>query len=191
MEVTVIEAECVSIHCYCGPKELLFETVMHLEETQGPPAGRIVKVVFYLYGIDLKECTLTYDSLKNNFADVFERYSMNLIMVRSRAEVEELLEQMRKMNSREFEVNYLKLQSVSEERITEDILHAYVGKKFKWNAVKTAYFLEKNRIRTVQDLLGYDKYPQWEHKVVGKTRAFKEYCEARLRSEGRLGGGRR
>ena len=42
---------------------------------------------------------------------------MNILMVKSKDEENELIAQLRKMNSQEFEYNYLKLQDISLRRI--------------------------------------------------------------------------
>ena len=65
------------------------------------------------------------------------------------------------MNTQEFECKYLKLQGISEQKIESELLSKYIEEKFKWNKVKTQYFLEKNQINDLISLIGYDRYPQW------------------------------
>ena len=84
---------------------------------------------------------------------------------------------MKKMNSFEFEFNYLKLQEISERRINIELTNSYIGKKFRWGDVKTDYFLQKNQINSVSKLLAYDKYPPMEKSIVKKTQDFGHYCE--------------
>lgn len=76
-------------------------------------------------------------------------------------EFPELVDQVQRMNSTAFEVNYLKLQDISEQRINQNMISDYIKNKFKWNKVKTQYFLHKNSINSVQDLLTYQMYPRW------------------------------
>jgi hypothetical protein len=73
-------------------------------------------------------------------------------------------------------VNYLKLQEISERKIRSELLQGYIGKKFKWSRVKTNYFLEKNNINSIEQLVNYHQFPQWENKMVRKTLEFSNYC---------------
>lgn len=49
---------------------------------------------------------------------------------------------------------------MSERKINGDLINNFVTNKFKWNNVKTNYFLERNQINSVSKMLNYDKYPQ-------------------------------
>lgn len=73
-------------------------------------------------------------------------------------------------------MNYLKLQEISERKIRSELLQGYIGKKFKWSQVKTNYFLEKNNINSIEQLVNYHQFPQWENKMVRKTLEFSNYC---------------
>lgn len=73
-------------------------------------------------------------------------------------------------------MNYLKLQEISERKIRSELLQGYIGKKFKWSRVKTNYFLEKNNINSIEQLVNYHQFPQWENKMVRKTLEFSNYC---------------
>ena len=77
----------------------------------------------------------------------------------------------------------MRVQGLSAQRIESNMLKDFVVKKFKWNEVKTKYFLEKNKIAEVRKLVGYNGYPHWEQKVVDKTRQFKRFCENREKRE--------
>lgn len=59
------------------------------------------------------------------------------------------------------------------------MVQGYIGKKFKWNQVKTGYFLEKNNINSIEQLFRYDRFPHWEANIIRKTLNFKEYCQKR------------
>ena len=65
------------------------------------------------------------------------------------------------MNSKEFELNYLRIQGLSVERTSDDIIRRYISKKFRWNQVKVNYFVERNKIVGMGRVLEYDKYPHW------------------------------
>ena len=41
------------------------------------------------------------------------------------------------------------------------MVNTYVDKKFKWKKVKTKYFMEKNKVRDIHGILGYNDYPLW------------------------------
>lgn len=69
------------------------------------------------------------------------------------------------------------MQEISERRINVDLVNSYISKKFKWNDVKMDYFLQKNQITSISKLLNYDKYPQMEKNIVGKTLDFARYCQ--------------
>ena len=70
----------------------------------------------------------------------------------------------------------MRVQGLAAQRIESNMLRDFIEKKFKWNDVKTKYFLEKNKIAEVRNLVCYNGYPHWEHKVVEKTRFFKKFC---------------
>lgn len=56
MQKTVIEAECVCIACYHGTKEQLFATLSHIDEHGvRAPNGKIVKLVFYVSNLTLRD----------------------------------------------------------------------------------------------------------------------------------------
>ena len=178
MELVVIEADMVDIHCYHGTKEKVFVQIEELASPQyQPPTSKMIKVVFLVYNMSLKQYSTIYESMKSHFGPTVLTYSINLLMVRSKEEIEETIGQMRKMNSSEFQFNYLKLQEISQRRINVDLVNSYISKKFKWNDVKMDYFLQKNQITSISKLLNYDKYPQMEKNIVGKTLDFARYCQ--------------
>jgi hypothetical protein len=62
------------------------------------------------------------------------------------------------------------------------VVENYIYAKFKWNKVKTKYFLEKNGITSMKDLLEYPRYPYFEKSIIEKTKLFREYCESSISS---------
>jgi hypothetical protein len=104
-------------------------------------------------------------------------------MVKNRAEAEEHLNHIRKVNQSEFEYNYLKLQEHSEKTLRLEVVENYILAKFKWNKVKTKYFMEKNNIFSMKDLLEYPRFPYFEKTIIDKTKQFREYCERAINSK--------
>jgi hypothetical protein len=76
------------------------------------------------------------------------------------------------------------LQEHSERALRLEVLENYIFAKFKWNKVKTKYFLEKNSITSMNDLLEYPRFPFYEKNIIDKTKQFREYCESSILSNG-------
>lgn len=74
----------------------------------------------------------------------------------------------------------MKLQQHSERSLRLDIVDNYISSKFKWNKVKAKYFLEKNNITSMRDLLEYSRFPYYENSIIEKTKQFRDYCEAAI-----------
>ena len=152
MQSTIIEADCVDILCFWGPKQHLRKGIDLLSE-RSPSEHKATKAVFYVYDLSLRQYSAVVQSLRESFRQTFDQYSINILMMREKEEIKELLQQVRKMNSADFECNYVKLSGISRQRINDDLMQNYVGRKFKWNAVKSRYFLEKNGMTKVSSLI--------------------------------------
>ena len=69
MEVTVIEAECVEIHCYCGTKDSLMQAFSEIQSQKiSERTAKAVKVIFFIQNLTLKEYSSIYESLKSRFS---------------------------------------------------------------------------------------------------------------------------
>jgi hypothetical protein len=97
--------------------------------------------------------------------------------VRDGQEVKEQLNHISMVNESEFEYNYLKLQQHSEKVIKLEVVENYISSKFKWNKVKAKYFLEKNNITSLQELLEYSPLPFFEKSILSKTQSFLLFCQ--------------
>lgn len=185
MEKVVIAAEFVEIHCFIGDKAHLYDTLLMIQqEGQTNNGDRNIKVVMMVYSLPLKDYSTFYANLKQSFPQEFHKHFINILMVKNREEVEEQLRQIKKVNESEFELNYLKLQEHSEKAIRLEIVESYIYSKFKWNKVKAKYFIDKNNVTSMQNLLDYPSLPFFEKSIVSKTLHFKQYCENAISNEG-------
>ena len=78
------------------------------------------------------------------------------------------------------------MQEHSERSLRLEVVENYILAKFKWNKVKTKYFLEKNNISSMKDLLEYSRFPYFEKTIIDKTKQFREYCERAINSKENL-----
>ena len=90
MESTVIEAECVDILCFWGHRQHL-EKGIELLSMRHPTEDKTTKAVFYVYGLGLREYSSVVEPLRHSFRETFERYTINILMMRDRNEIGELL----------------------------------------------------------------------------------------------------
>ena len=119
--------------------------------------------------------------MQNSFRETFDRISINILMMNKRQDIGELVEQIVKMNTLNFECNYLRFQGLSGQKIGDEMIKDYIEKNFRWNNVKTKYFLEKNCIRDLRGIVSYRDYPSWEHRIANKTAQFLKFCEEKIK----------
>lgn len=185
MEKVVVAAEFVEIHCFIGDKAHLYDTLQMIQnEGQTSNTDRSIKIVFMVYSLPLKDYSTLYINLKQSFPQEFHKHFINILMVKNREEVEEQLGQIKKVNQSEFELNYLKLQEHSERAIRQEIVENYISCKFKWNKVKAKYFIDKNNVTSMQNLLDYPSLPFFEKSIVSKSLHFRQYCKNAIANEG-------
>ena len=91
MQRAVVRADCVDIHCFWGVKELLFETLSEVNERWQEEGDKMKKMVIYVEGLQLDEYEYVNESMRNTFKELFEKYSINIMMMKNSREIEELL----------------------------------------------------------------------------------------------------
>jgi hypothetical protein len=53
--------------------------------------------------------------------------------------------------------------------VQRELSESYLTRKLKWNHPKTVYFLDKQGITSLDELISYGKYPHWEQQQIDKT----------------------
>ena len=71
----------------------------------------------------------------------------------------------------------MRMQEESGRKIEKELIDDVLGKKFRWAKPRSDFFLQRNRIGTLRELMEQEgSLPVWESAVLREIRTFMEFC---------------